>query len=49
MKFKKQGKNQDPAIYTAWKKKKINKQTKKKKTPENSRTTKNKENRIRKI
>lgn len=33
MKFKKQGKNQDPAIYTAWKKKKINKQTKKKKNP----------------
>lgn len=29
MKFKKQGKNQDPAIYTAWKKK--NQQTNKEK------------------
>ena len=28
MKFKKQGKNQDPAICTAWKKKSTNKQRK---------------------
>lgn len=34
MKFKKQGKNQDPEIYTAWKNQQTNKEKKPQKTAE---------------